>query len=106
MTKKILPTEILQKIFCSQLEITSLYNCLLVNRLWCKIVVPLLWKNPFSHFDKNKVQRWIYKSSLINTYVACLDSKVKKHLRNSKVIIPKELEKEPMFNYASFLQSL
>ncbi|RGB38900.1 hypothetical protein C1646_691261 [Rhizophagus diaphanus] len=104
--KKYLPIEILQKIFCSQLDILTLYNCLLVNRLWCKTVVPLLWQNPFSHFDKNKIQRWKYKSSLINTYVTCLDSNAKNYLKNSDVILPEEINKRSTFNYETFLQSL
>src|SRR6266542_913572 len=24
----------------------SLYSCILVNRTWCKITVPILWNNP------------------------------------------------------------
>ena len=24
-----------------------LYSCLLVNRTWCEITVPILWKNPW-----------------------------------------------------------
>ncbi|CAI2169232.1 3660_t:CDS:1 [Funneliformis geosporum] len=106
MATKILPIEILQKIFCSQLELTSLYNCLLVSRLWCKTVVPLLWQKPFSQFDKNKIQRWKYKNSLIRTYITCLDSSVKVSLKNSNVILPEELNTTSTFNYASFLQSL
>ncbi|KAF0541539.1 hypothetical protein F8M41_005310 [Gigaspora margarita] len=29
-------------------EISSLYSCALVNRLWCKMAVPILWQDPFS----------------------------------------------------------
>ncbi len=31
----------------------SLYACLLVNRLWCETVVPILWKNPWSFLLKD-----------------------------------------------------
>ncbi|KAF0403829.1 hypothetical protein F8M41_009179 [Gigaspora margarita] len=29
-------------------EIYSLYSCALVNRYWCKMSIPILWKDPFS----------------------------------------------------------
>jgi len=31
----------------------TLYSCILVNRLWCHLAIPLLWKNPFSNPAKN-----------------------------------------------------
>ncbi|POG71939.1 hypothetical protein GLOIN_2v1601523, partial [Rhizophagus irregularis DAOM 181602=DAOM 197198] len=24
-----------------------LYSCILVNRLWCRLAIPLLWEDPF-----------------------------------------------------------
>ncbi|KAF0501162.1 hypothetical protein F8M41_020127 [Gigaspora margarita] len=29
-------------------ECHSLYSCALVNRIWCKMTIPILWQNPFS----------------------------------------------------------
>src|SRR6266498_3775508 len=29
-------------------DFNSLYSCLLVSRFWCRIVIPILWKNPFN----------------------------------------------------------
>ncbi|RGB41171.1 hypothetical protein C1646_739225 [Rhizophagus diaphanus] len=29
-------------------DIPTLHSCILVNRFWCQIVIPLLWKDPFS----------------------------------------------------------
>ncbi|RGB39193.1 hypothetical protein C1646_740245 [Rhizophagus diaphanus] len=29
-------------------DISTLYSCALVNRLWCRIAIPLLWEDPFS----------------------------------------------------------
>src|ERR1044071_3946096 len=34
----------------------SLFSCLLVNRLWCETVVPILWKNPWRYEDKINYQ--------------------------------------------------
>ncbi|RIA87825.1 hypothetical protein C1645_827250 [Glomus cerebriforme] len=29
-------------------DFSTLRSCILVNRLWCRLTIPLLWKNPFS----------------------------------------------------------
>ena len=34
-----------------QNDFTTLYSCILVNRLWCRLAIPLLWESPFSVFD-------------------------------------------------------
>ena len=26
----------------------TLHSCILVNRLWCSLAIPLLWEDPFS----------------------------------------------------------
>src|SRR5947199_9932861 len=30
------------------LDYETLHSCILVNRLWCRLAIPLLWENPFS----------------------------------------------------------
>ncbi|RGB22159.1 hypothetical protein C1646_776532 [Rhizophagus diaphanus] len=29
-------------------DISTLHSCILVNKFWCQITIPLLWKDPFS----------------------------------------------------------
>ncbi|GBC30875.1 hypothetical protein GLOIN_2v1767282 [Rhizophagus irregularis DAOM 181602=DAOM 197198] len=29
-------------------DISTLYSCIFVNRLWCRLAIPLLWEDPFS----------------------------------------------------------
>ncbi|PKY51911.1 hypothetical protein RhiirA4_424860 [Rhizophagus irregularis] len=29
-------------------DISTLHSCILVNKFWCQIAIPLLWKDPFS----------------------------------------------------------
>ncbi|GBB86041.1 hypothetical protein RclHR1_01250004 [Rhizophagus clarus] len=29
-------------------DFSTLYSCILVNRLWCRLAIPLLWEDPFS----------------------------------------------------------
>src|SRR4051794_38356252 len=53
-----LPTEILEKIMyfakTSSQDISTIYSCALVNRLWCRVAIRILWKKPFKYvFDNN-----------------------------------------------------
>ncbi|RGB40024.1 hypothetical protein C1646_753819 [Rhizophagus diaphanus] len=34
-------------------DFSTLHSCILVNRLWCRLAIPLLWENPFSIPNKN-----------------------------------------------------
>jgi hypothetical protein len=34
-------------------DFSALHSCILVNRLWCRLAIPLLWENPFSIPTKN-----------------------------------------------------
>src|SRR5581483_4645807 len=29
-------------------DFKTLYSCILVNRLWCRLAIPLLWEDPFA----------------------------------------------------------
>ncbi|POG58608.1 hypothetical protein GLOIN_2v1729262, partial [Rhizophagus irregularis DAOM 181602=DAOM 197198] len=43
-----LPELIFDIIKYFQDDYSTLYSCVLVNRLWCRLTIPLLWENPFS----------------------------------------------------------
>ncbi|CAG8788770.1 12935_t:CDS:1, partial [Acaulospora morrowiae] len=45
----------------------ELYKCLFVSRLWCRITVPLLWKNPFEISPCKK------HDLIMRTYISCLN---------------------------------
>src|SRR5437762_762 len=70
-------------------EIT-LYSCLLVNRLWCKISVRILWRSIRNY----------------NTLIACLPNESKEILYKNKIIFSTLTSKPPIFNYASFCKIL
>ncbi len=36
-----------------QQDTNTLYSCLLVNRVWCEHIIPLLWKKPFNIIKRN-----------------------------------------------------
>ncbi|CAG8554994.1 1674_t:CDS:1 [Funneliformis caledonium] len=81
----------------------ALHSCLLVNRLWCRASVKILWRNvwnyPFDHHNPYKVEL-----SIINTLVSCLPDESKELLYKSiGIVIPPW---KPMMNYASFCKDL
>ena len=56
-----------------QTDKNSLYSCLLVNKEWCKIVVPILWKEYsyawyYSYANKEPNKK------LFNTILSCYHS--------------------------------
>src|SRR3954469_8657213 len=61
-----LPNECLSEIF-SLLDRKSLYKCLFVSRQYCKLSIPIIWKEPFRPIHLNR------HSLVINTLLACLD---------------------------------
>src|SRR5215218_1794157 len=78
----------------NELHKNSLYSCLLVNKEWCKIVVPILWKN-YSWYGNDK--------KLFNVIYSCLPIASKQLLSDNDIKLPSTiLLKAPLFNYVSF----
>jgi hypothetical protein len=76
----------------------TLYSCTLVNRLWCRLAIPLLWKDPFSiKFPKNY--------HFIETYLNTLKDDDKTQL-NYYVTHNNIFPSNTLFNYPSFIQHL
>ncbi|CAB4482830.1 uncharacterized protein OCT59_014481 [Rhizophagus irregularis] len=73
---------------------TTLLSCILVCRLWCRLVMPILWSDPF-------LKRNEYGYFAIRTYITCLDEHEKALLVQQNIRIP-QLPR-PLFNYPSFL---
>src|SRR4051812_3803757 len=69
---------------------SSLYSCALVNRMWCRLSIPLLWSNPFSLMLQSSPSDWclIRRNSvlIIETYVACLSDEERQRLVDAGVI--------------------
>ncbi|UZN98872.1 uncharacterized protein OCT59_000157 [Rhizophagus irregularis] len=34
-------------------DFSTLHSCILVNRFWCRLAIPLLWESPFSIPTRN-----------------------------------------------------
>ncbi|KAF0555487.1 hypothetical protein F8M41_017210 [Gigaspora margarita] len=75
-------------------ELNFLYSCALVSRHWCKISIPILWKDPFS-FQRSAL--------FISSYFSTLGEDEKFGLKEYGINI--EIS-ETLFYYARFLKVL
>jgi hypothetical protein len=80
-----------------QNDFTTLHSCILVNRLWCRLAIPLLWENPFSIPTKN------YK--FIYFYLHNLNDELKTKLNEYKTK-DNLLPSNTIFNYSKFIKYL
>ncbi|PKK74502.1 hypothetical protein RhiirC2_708830 [Rhizophagus irregularis] len=93
-----LNTDCLNLIFDElQKDKNSLYSCLLVNKEWCNIVVPILWKEVSWYVDDKSEKK------LFNTILSCLSLTSKKLLNDNNIKLP-IIKKPPIFNYISFCE--
>ncbi|CAG8450325.1 12656_t:CDS:1 [Acaulospora morrowiae] len=73
----------------------SLYNCLFVNRFWCKNIVPLLWRKPFNYR--------VPKAHLsIRTYLSALN------VEEQRTLIPFKFgynQTPLLFEYGAYLEN-
>src|SRR3954452_11912447 len=78
-------------IFDELTDKNSLHSCLLVNKEWCKLVVPILWKK---YSRENEGSR-----KFLNTILSCLSTSSKKILSDNDIKLPSTiLLKSPLFN--------
>src|SRR3954467_132567 len=82
-------------------DYSTLYSCILVDRLWCRLAIPLLWEDPFSIPTKNYNFITIYLHYLNDNEFKIYKSKLKEHNINNCLITSNIL-----FNYPSFIKYL
>ncbi|EXX57887.1 uncharacterized protein OCT59_020332 [Rhizophagus irregularis] len=75
----------------------TLHSCILVNRLWCRLAIPLLWEDPFSIPTLN--------CRFIDIYLSYLNEDCKLKL-NEYGINNNLFPSNTFFNYPSFIQHL
>src|SRR5436190_13609585 len=84
----------------NQMKENSLHSCLFVNKEWCNIAVPILWKKyskDFLFIEKGKSEK------LFNTILSCLPLSSRQLLSDNDIKLPSTiLLKTPLFNYISF----
>ena len=74
---------------------TTLFSCLLVNRIWCEIAVRILWRDGLK-----------YKTKSYITLISCLPKESIEILHDNEIMISIPSSKSPMFNYATFCKYL
>ncbi|KAF0556982.1 f-box domain-containing protein [Gigaspora margarita] len=91
----LLPNECFFKIFDYLKTDYSLFSCLLVNRHWCRLIVPILWSEPTDcSVDKR----------LIRIYLLSLNVEEQTLLIPFNIILPNY--SKPLFEYASYTKSV
>ncbi|GBB87998.1 hypothetical protein RclHR1_01450026 [Rhizophagus clarus] len=80
-----------------QNDVSTLRSCILVNRLWCRIAIPILWENPFSIIAE--------KYKFIDIYLLSANDDLKAKLKENK-FISNSLPSNTLFNYPKFLKCL
>lgn len=78
----------------------TLISCLSVNKTFCEITVPILWKNPWKFLKLEKK----YKKLLLNVIISHFSDETKNYLRQCDSLI--YLYERPLFNYISFCKHL
>src|SRR6185369_701146 len=96
---KALPPETLSQVFQNlQGDSRSLYACALVNRKWCRQVIPVLWSFPLRFgFVKEKSS-----GQFIESLLSCIEHDDRASLHEAGIKHPGW--RKPLFEYATFLR--
>jgi hypothetical protein len=73
----------------------SLYSCLLVNKIWTNIIIPILWKNPWKYLKKESKN-----IILLKVIISHLSDEIRNNLKEQSKF------QKPIFNYISFCKYL
>src|SRR6266536_6613941 len=76
----------------------TLVLCLTVNRTWCEIIIPILWKNPWKYLKGKKL--------LLNIIISHLPNELRDNLKSQDVDFFTNPYQRPLFNYISFCKHL
>ncbi|RIA80474.1 hypothetical protein C1645_838631 [Glomus cerebriforme] len=79
----------------------SLFSCLLVNRLWCETVIPILWRNPWNYVINYKNKSYLF--AIIAFY---LPIDIKEFLKSQGINFPSISYQSLLFDYLSFCKSI
>ena len=74
-------TELLIMILNNLQSTQDLYSSLLVNRIWCKVTIPILWEltlgQEYRWMDYNYNEKLRKKALCIRTYISCMDTQAR-----------------------------
>ncbi|RIA86744.1 hypothetical protein C1645_828810 [Glomus cerebriforme] len=80
----------------------TLHSCLLVNKTWCELIIPILWRNPWKYLEMEN------EKFLLNVIISHLSDESKNNLKSQCTanILKNPYQKRPLFNYISFCRHL
>src|SRR5687767_12998830 len=81
-----------------------LLRCLLVNKFWCEIAVPILWRCPIKYFTDDDFDNAERRKSLFSMIILHLPETSSKLLLNENIniISVEQQEQKLTFDYVSF----
>ncbi len=79
----------------------SLFSFLMVNKIWCETMIPVLWENPW-HYSIS----YYYKSSLYYIIMFYLSDDIKNFLIRQGIQLPSTSNQSLLFDYLSFCKSM
>jgi hypothetical protein len=79
----------------------SLFSSLMVNRLWCETIIPILWKNPWCYDINYKNKNYLF--IIITSY---LYNDINELLTRKEIQLPLVSSQSLMFDYLSFCRSI
>jgi hypothetical protein len=82
----------------------SLFSCLMVNRLWCEAVVPILWRNSLSY--NIIVYRKRSRSCLFFIISCYLIDDIKEFITEQGIQLPSCSNQSLLFDYFTFCRSI
>ncbi|KAF0471044.1 hypothetical protein F8M41_025282 [Gigaspora margarita] len=91
-----LPNECYYEIFNNlQHNYKTLFSCALVNREWCRFIIPILWSEPRRYFSDTR---------LIRICLLTLNAEEQAFLIPFKISLPSY--SKPLFEYTSYITSV
>ncbi|PKY50142.1 hypothetical protein RhiirA4_466448 [Rhizophagus irregularis] len=113
----LLPADCLREIFRHfehDHKIHDLHSCLLVNRMWCDITIPILWKNPIgidwenkgteNLFGWNNIRTNEFWERFARTILTCLPIESKNLLKKYNIRLKIKIPEYSIFNYVEYVQ--
>jgi hypothetical protein len=85
-----------------QYDYKTLYSSILVNRLWCRLTIPLLWENPFLNVKEQN----FYNYYFISIYLYNHFNDEEKSMLNESGFTNSIFPSNTLFNYSCFIKSL
>ncbi|RGB31511.1 hypothetical protein C1646_763989 [Rhizophagus diaphanus] len=78
----------------------TLYLCLTVNKIWCEIIVLILWKNPWKYLNDGK------EKSLFNIITSHISAESKSNLNSKGIHFMMTQYRRPFFDYINLCKHL